>query len=86
MDFEIPDEYQQLVDVVRRFREKELMPLEHHFLTQGRFTVEERNAIDEKARNAGLWALEAPTELGGQGLGQLGMCLVLAELWKHPAM
>ena len=22
----------------------------------------------------------------GQGLGQLGMCLVLAELWKHPAM
>jgi acyl-CoA dehydrogenase len=86
MDFEIPDELAQLVDVVRRFRERELMPLEHHFLTNGRFSVEERTAIDGKARAAGLWALEAPEELGGQGLGQLGMCLVLEELFKHPAM
>lgn len=86
MDFEIPDEIVQLLKVVKKFREKELMPLEHHFLTQGRFTVEERNALDVKARAASLWALEAPIEFGGQGLGQLGMCLVLAELWKHPAM
>lgn len=86
MDFEISDELVQLVDVVRRFRERELMPLEHHFLTQGRFTAAERDAIDERARAAGLWALEAPVELGGQGLGQLGMCLVLEELFKHPAM
>lgn len=86
MDFDIPDELSQLVDVVRRFRERELMPLEHHFLTNGRFSVAERDAIDEKARVAGLWALEAPVELGGQGLGQLGMCLVLEELFKHPAM
>lgn len=86
MDFEIPDELAQLVDVVRRFRERELMPLEHHFLTNGRFSVAERDAIDEKARAAGLWALEAPAELGGQELGQLGMCLVLEELFKHPAM
>lgn len=86
MDFDIPDELEQLVASVRRFRESELMPLEHHFLTQGRFTVKERNAIDVKAKEAGLWALEAPVELGGQGLGQLGMCLVLEELFKHPAM
>jgi acyl-CoA dehydrogenase len=86
MDFDIPEELRQLVSSVRRFRERELMPLEHHFLTQGRFTVAERNALDDKAKQAGLWALEPPEELGGQGLGQLGMCLVLEELFKHPAM
>ena len=30
MDFEIPDEIVQLLAVVKKFREKELMPLEHH--------------------------------------------------------
>ena len=86
MDFTVPDELEQLVASVKRFRETELMPLEHHFLQQGRFTVAERRAIDDKAKAAGLWALEAPADLGGQGLGQLGMCLVLEELFKHPAM
>src|SRR4051794_7371929 len=86
MDFEISDELRMMVDVVREFRERELMPLEHHFLKQGRFTAEERNAIDEKAKAAELWALDVPEELGGQGVGELAMCLILEELYKHPAM
>jgi acyl-CoA dehydrogenase len=86
MSFEIPAELQMMVDVIRDFRERELMPLEQHFLTNGRFTKEERNEIDEKAKAAGLWALDVPEELGGQGLGELGMCLILEELFKHPAM
>src|SRR5262249_34788300 len=60
--------------------------LEHHFLLQGRFTVDERNALDAKAKSAGLWALDVPEELGGQGMGDLAMCLILEELFKHPAM
>jgi acyl-CoA dehydrogenase len=86
MDFEISDELRMMVDVVREFRERELMPLEHHFLVQGRFTAEERDAIDAKAKAADLWALDVPEELGGQGVGELAMCLILEELYKHPAM
>ena len=86
MDFEISDELRMMVDVVREFRERELMPLEHHFLVQGRFTAEERDAIDEKAKAAELWALDVPEDLGGQGIGELAMCLILEELFKHPAM
>ena len=86
MDFEISDELKMMVDVVREFRERELMPLEHHFLTQGRFTPEERDALDVKARAAGLWALDVPEEFGGQGIGELAMCLVVEELFKHPGM
>ena len=86
MDFEISDELRMMVDVVREFRERELMPLEHHFLVQGRFTAEERDAIDAKAKAAELWALDVPEDLGGQGVGELAMCLILEELYKHPAM
>lgn len=86
MDFDIPDELAMMVDVVRRFREEELMPLEHHFLEQGRFTKEERDTLDEKAMAAGLWALDVPEELGGQGIGELASCLVVEELFKHPSM
>lgn len=86
MDFEISDELRMMVDVVREFRERELMPLEHHFLKQGRFTAGERDEIDEKAKAAELWALDVPEELGGHGVGELGMCLILEELFKHPAM
>jgi acyl-CoA dehydrogenase len=86
MDFDLTDELNMIVDVVREFRERELMPLEHHFLLQGRFTVEERNALDEKAKAAELWALDVPEELGGQGMGELAMCLIVEELFKHPAM
>jgi acyl-CoA dehydrogenase len=86
MDFHLSDELNMIVDVVREFRERELMPLEHHFLLQGRFTVEERNELDEKAKAAQLWALDVPEELGGQGMGELAMCLIVEELFKHPAM
>jgi acyl-CoA dehydrogenase len=86
MDFEIPHELKMMVDVVKQFRERELMPLEQHFLRQGRFTRDERDAIDAKAMAANLWALDVPEELGGQGIGELASCLILEELFKHPAM
>lgn len=86
MDFEIPEDLQMLVGGVRQFREKELMPLEHDFLLEGDFTKETRFALEEKGRELGYWALDAPEDEGGQGLGELAMCLIAEELYKHPAM
>lgn len=86
MDFVIPDEVKLFVDGVRQFRERELMPLEHEFLLNGRFSAETRTALEDKARRQGFWALDVPEEYGGQGLGTLAICLVVEELFKHPAM
>ncbi|WP_033289730.1 acyl-CoA dehydrogenase family protein [Amycolatopsis jejuensis] len=86
MDFAIPPELTLFVDSVRQFREKELMPLEPGFLRDGRFRSETRTALEEAGRRKGLWALEAPAEYGGQGIGMLATCLVAEELFKHPAM
>lgn len=74
------------MDTVRQFREKELMPLEREFLLDGQLDVGIRTSLETKARQQGFWALEAPEEYGGQGLGVLATCLVAEELFKHPAM
>lgn len=86
MDFDLPDELQAMVEVVRRFREREVDPLEAEFLRAGRLAIEDRDRLDTAARAAGLWALEVPTELGGQGLGVTGICAVAEEMFKSPTM
>ena len=86
MDFSISPELAMFVDSVRQFREKELMPLEHEFLLNGRLDTETRTGLEEKARHQGFWAIEAREEVGGQDIGMLGTCLVAEELFKHPAM
>ena len=86
MDFAVPDELSLFVDSVRRFREKELMPLEQDFLRAGRLEPGVRDQLEETARAQGFWALDVPEEYGGQGMGALAGCLVAEELFKHPAM
>ncbi|HEY8451191.1 MAG: acyl-CoA dehydrogenase family protein [Micromonosporaceae bacterium] len=86
MDFEIPEELKEFIDGVRRFREREMMPLEREFLLNGDWDLQTRLALEEKARKAGFWALDVPVEDGGQGMDEFAMCLVAEELYKHPAM
>jgi acyl-CoA dehydrogenase len=86
MDFDIPDDLRMMVESVRQFREKELMPLEHDFLIKGKLDIAVRHDLERRGREQGFWALEAPVEDGGLGLGQLAMCLIDEELFQHPAM
>jgi alkylation response protein AidB-like acyl-CoA dehydrogenase len=86
MDFDVPEELAMLVDSVRRFRERELMPLEQRFLLDGSLEPDTRTALELKAKDQGFWALGVPEEYGGGGLSQLGSALVAEELYKHPAM
>lgn len=80
MDFSIPQDYEPILDVVRDFRERELMPLEHDFLLKGELDLDVRVALEQKARDLGLWALEVPEEDGGAGLGLLACALINAEI------
>jgi len=82
MNFELPHEHRMLADLVKRFVDEELMPLEKSVLEreaagQGHeLTAEEHRRIDARSRELGLWGLDAPEELGGSNLPVSAMVAV----------
>ena len=71
MDFEIPEEARMLTELVRKFVEDELMPLEPAILERDArgehvaLTPEEQAPLYAKCKELGLWGLDVPEELGG---------------------
>jgi acyl-CoA dehydrogenase len=86
MNFEVDEDLATFLAGVRRFRERELDPHEHLFLTEGDWPQELRDDLQRRARDRGFWALDVPEQLGGQGLGELAMCMVVEELYRNAAM
>lgn len=82
MDFDLPEELQLFQQMMRRFVDQELIPLE----PRGELDDETRSQLREKAKSAGLWMLDVPVELGGQGLGPLGMSIFWEELSRSAAI
>jgi acyl-CoA dehydrogenase len=88
VDFALSDEDRMLKDLVGRFVREELLPLERIVLEreaagQGTsLTADERAPIDRKARELGLWALDAPEEFGGANLPFVSLVGVYEELAK----
>src|SRR5277367_3257970 len=88
MDFALSDEHRMLKDLVARFVREELMPLERVVLEreaagQGtHLTEQEIGPIDKKAKEIGLWGLDAPEDVGGADLPEVAMVGVLEELGK----
>ena len=88
MDFALSDEHRMLKDLVAHFVRDELLPLERIVLereTNGagtHLTPEEIGPIDKKAKELGLWGLDAPEDVGGADLPEVAMVGVLEELGK----
>ena len=72
MDFELPQEIRMLKDTMRRFVDRELIPIEMHAMDGPDLKPEIRKELEAKTRELGLWLLEVPAELGGQDLSLLG--------------
>lgn len=66
---------------LRRFIEREIMPFERRLMSGA-----ERLAIQAKAKANGLWLLDVPEELGGQGLGLSGMAVFWHEVSRTIAI
>ena len=70
MPLELPEEYRMLQDLVARFVDEELMPLEPKIIDREikgevpKLTEEEQAPLLEKCRELGLWGLDAPEEMG----------------------
>lgn len=94
MDFSITDEQRMLQDLVANFVHDELLPMEATVIKRevagqsGYLTPEEKAKIDTRAKELGLFGLDAPEELGGANLSQLALTAVNEELgysaiWYH---
>lgn len=82
MDFSITTEQQLIIDTVRAFVERELLPHEAAVERADRVAPEIARSIKAKAMEAGLFAANMPEELGGGGLGAVSMALMERELGR----
>lgn len=79
----LPEELRMLQDLVRRFMQTEVRPLEDTLEHDAPgLPPDKLRALQAKARDLGLWALQTPAEFGGAGLGVLGQVLVAEEAAK----
>ena len=69
MDFNLPEELQMLKDTVRKFVDKELIPIEMHTLENMELKPDIRERLEKKTKEMGLWMFDVPEEYGGGGLG-----------------
>jgi len=88
MEFELSEEHRMLKDLVHRFVEDELMPLEAGVLEreakgQGlSIGPKETARIDKMSKELGLWGLDAPADIGGADLPAVAMVGVNEELGR----
>ena len=88
MDFALSDEHRMLKELVARFVQDELMPLEAGVLAReadGKglgIGAAENARLDEVSRSLGLWGLDAPEDVGGVDLPAVAMVGVNEELGK----
>ena len=80
MDFNLPEELQMLKDTVRKFVDKELIPVEMHTIENMELKPDIRERLEKKTKEMGLWMFDVPEEYGGGGLGSLAQVLVWEEL------
>jgi acyl-CoA dehydrogenase len=86
MDFDLPEETRLLQNLVRRFVEEELLPIEPRALEReakgGPLTPprDELEPLYAKARELGLSGLDVPAELGGADVGAIAKTVVVEEL------
>jgi acyl-CoA dehydrogenase len=85
---ELAEEHRQLQELVARFVERELMPLEPKIIERDirgehpELTPEETAPVLAKCRELGLWALDVPEEFGGMNLPAVALMAVNEELWR----
>jgi acyl-CoA dehydrogenase len=88
MNFELEEDQRLLQDLVARFVREMLIPLEGKVLErdaqgQGAYlSHEERDRIDARSRDMGLWGLDAPEDVGGADLPAVAMIGVNIEMGK----
>ena len=87
MDFSLTDEQKMVQQTVRRFVERELIPLENEVLqNEGQHSTgiapEVYESLRLKAKELGFWGINTPEEYGGANLGAVMSALIAIETGK----
>ena len=84
--FELSEEHRMLQDLVAKFVDHDVMPLEKAVLAReissqkSALSAEEEETLLGKCRELGLWALDVPEEVGGANLPTVALVGVNEEL------
>ena len=82
MDFALTEEQQMIVKATRDFVREELMPHEQEVEETGQLRPDLLRELKAKAIEAGLYAANMPTEVGGVGLDTVSWVLYEKELGR----
>lgn len=88
MNFDLDEDHRMIADLVQRFVDDELVPLESTVLDRDiagggfRLSTEEHEHIDRVSRELGLWGLDAPADVGGHDLPAVAMVAVNEALGR----
>jgi acyl-CoA dehydrogenase len=82
MDFSLTEEQELIVKTTREFVESELYPHEAQLESTGELPEELLKELKAKAIDAGLYAANMPTELGGAGLDAVSCVFFEKELGR----
>src|SRR5687768_15961043 len=86
LSFQLSDELLMLKDTVRKFVDRELIPIEREARRGDSLVPEIRVELEKKAEALGLRHYDVPQEYGGLGLGLLAQTIVWAELRRSVAL
>ena len=76
MDLALPEEYQLLRETIRRFVDRELIPINAKVEESREIPV----SIIAQMKEMGLFGILTPQEYGGMGLNTVGSCVIQEEL------
>jgi acyl-CoA dehydrogenase len=88
LDFQLTEEQRMLQDLVTRFVDDELMPLERAVMARetsgepGGLIAEELKPLHARCKELGLWGLDVPEEIGGADLDSVTLVAVNEALGK----
>ena len=86
MDFELPEELRLLKENIRRFVDRELIPLEREVVNDIKLQKELPKRLRGKVEALGAWRYDVPEEFGGLGLGMMAKVIVWSEVSRTTAL
>jgi alkylation response protein AidB-like acyl-CoA dehydrogenase len=85
IDFSVPPEIAEVRKAVADFMERHVYPAERQMSDEGEgLPLELLRALQGKAKAQGLWAPHMPEEVGGMGIGVVGLALLNEVIGRSP--
>lgn len=83
MDFELAPHLRELRQRVRAFVDEQIIPKEMQIVSEDRERrYDTLRVLQAQVKRDGLWTPHLPRELGGQGLGVMGMSVLFREMGR----